>query len=47
MEREGLSNEEAFAMLTRISQHANMKLRDIAERIVDEKDRETAESPSH
>ena len=37
MEREGVSDEEAFAMLTRISQHANVKLRDIAESLVRER----------
>lgn len=34
MERHGLSEEEAFALLTRLSQHRNEKLREIAEVIV-------------
>lgn len=37
MERESISDEEAFAMLRTISQHANVKLRDIAQRLVEEK----------
>jgi GAF domain-containing protein len=37
MEREGISDEEAFDMLRSASQHANVKLREIAERVVQEK----------
>ncbi|GLY50422.1 GAF and ANTAR domain-containing protein [Lentzea sp. NBRC 102530] len=33
MERHGLSADQAFAVLTRTSQHTNLKLRDIAERL--------------
>ena len=36
MEREGMSDEEAFEMLKTISQSTNVKLRDLAQRIVDE-----------
>ncbi|HEV2754377.1 MAG TPA: GAF and ANTAR domain-containing protein [Actinomycetota bacterium] len=36
MEREGVSADRAFEMLTTISQNANVKLRDVAQRIVDE-----------
>jgi GAF domain-containing protein len=35
MEREGVSIEEAFQMLVRISQGSNMKLRDIASQLVE------------
>lgn len=34
MERHGFSEDEAFAFLTRLSQHRNEKLRDVAESIV-------------
>lgn len=34
MERHGIQEEEAFALLTRLSQHRNEKLRDVAETIV-------------
>ena len=37
MEREGLSDEEAFEMLKTTSQNTNVKLRDLAQRVVDEK----------
>jgi GAF domain-containing protein len=37
MEREGLSDAEAFEMLKTISQHANVKLRDVAQRLIEEK----------
>ncbi len=37
MERENISDEEAFSMLRTISQNSNVKLRDIAQRLVDEK----------
>ena len=37
MEREGIDDEEAFDMLRAISQNANVKLRDVAERLVEEK----------
>lgn len=37
MERENVTDEEAFAMLRTISQNSNVKLRDIAQRLVDEK----------
>ena len=36
MEREDVDDQAAFEMLTTISQHANVKLRQVAERIVDE-----------
>ncbi|MEA2476279.1 MAG: hypothetical protein QOF16_379 [Actinomycetota bacterium] len=39
MEREGVSDDEAFEMLKTISQNANVKLRDIAQRLIDEKQR--------
>ncbi len=37
MEREGVSDEEAFEMLKTISQNSNVKLRDIAQRLIEEK----------
>ena len=37
MEREGVSDPEAFEMLKTISQNSNVKLRDIAQKLVDEK----------
>lgn len=37
MEREGLTDQEAFDMLRTISQNTNVKLRDIAERLIKEK----------
>jgi GAF domain-containing protein len=37
MEREGITDGEAFDLLKRISQHENVKLREIAERVVQEK----------
>lgn len=37
MEREGISDEAAFEMLKRISQNSNVKLRDIARRLIEEK----------
>lgn len=37
MERENVSDEAAFGMLKTISQQANVKLRDIAQRLIDEK----------
>jgi GAF domain-containing protein len=37
MEREGIDDDAAFAMLKRISQHTNVKLRDVAKRLVDER----------
>jgi GAF domain-containing protein len=39
MEREGVSDAEAFEMLKTISQNANVKLRDIATRLIEEKQR--------
>ena len=36
MEPEGISDAEAFGMLKRISQNSNVKLRDIAQRFVDD-----------
>jgi AmiR/NasT family two-component response regulator len=39
MEREGVTDDEAFHMLRVISQNTNVKLRDIAQRVVEEKDR--------
>lgn len=38
MEREGIDDEAAFEMLKTISQNANVKLRDIAQKLVDDKD---------
>src|SRR5262249_12603521 len=35
MERHGLTSDEAFDQLRRASQHANRKLRDIAEELID------------
>lgn len=35
MEREGCSSEESFAMLRRLSQHSNRKLRDVAQDVID------------
>jgi GAF domain-containing protein len=35
MEREGVSSDEAFDMLRRISQHSNVKLREVAQELVD------------
>jgi GAF domain-containing protein len=37
MEREGVSDEQAFEMLKTISQNANVKLREIAHRLIEEK----------
>ncbi|MGH3119308.1 MAG: ANTAR domain-containing protein [Gaiellales bacterium] len=37
MEREGVSDDEAFDMLKTISQNSNVKLRDIARRLIDER----------
>lgn len=37
MEREGVSDGEAFEMLKTISQNSNVKLRDIAERLIQER----------
>ena len=34
LERHGIQEDEAFALLTRLSQHRNEKLRDVAETIV-------------
>ncbi|HJR44699.1 MAG TPA: GAF and ANTAR domain-containing protein, partial [Actinomycetota bacterium] len=39
MERENISDEEAFEMLKRISQNSNIKLRDVAQKVIDEKAR--------
>ncbi len=36
MEREGVSDEEAFEMLKHASQNTNVKLRDLAQRLVDD-----------
>lgn len=36
MERFGLDEQRAFEYLTRVSQHGNIKLRDVARRLVDE-----------
>ena len=36
MEREGISDEQAFEMLKTASQNSNVKLRDVAQRIIDE-----------
>ena len=37
MEREGISDAEAFEMLKTISQNSNVKLRDMAQRFFDER----------
>jgi AmiR/NasT family two-component response regulator len=37
MADKGVDAEEAFEQLTRFSQHANMKLRDVAQRIIKER----------
>ena len=37
MEREGVTDAEAFEMLRTISQNSNVKLRDVAQRLLDEK----------
>jgi AmiR/NasT family two-component response regulator len=37
MEREGIDDATAFEMLKTISQHANVKLRDVARKVIDEK----------
>ncbi|MES9619433.1 GAF and ANTAR domain-containing protein, partial [Streptomyces tuirus] len=37
MERHGMSDEEAFSVLRKISQHHNIKLRDVAERVRDKR----------
>lgn len=42
MEREGISDAEAFEMLKTISQNSNVKLRDIAQRLIEEQARATA-----
>lgn len=39
MEREGVDSDTAFQMLTRLSQHTNVKLREVAQRIVSEADK--------
>ncbi|MCH5676683.1 GAF and ANTAR domain-containing protein [Streptomyces gilvus] len=38
MERHKLSEDDAFAVLRRISQHHNIKLRDVAQRVRDDRD---------
>lgn len=43
MERERISEDEAFDMLRRISQHQNIKLRTIAQEVVDSVQRTTGE----
>jgi AmiR/NasT family two-component response regulator len=35
MERHGMSDEDAFSVLRNISQHHNIKLRDVAQQIRD------------
>lgn len=40
MEREGVTDAEAFDMLKTISQNSNVKLRDIAHRLIEEKTKE-------
>lgn len=44
MEREGVASTEAFEMLRTASQHSNVKLRDIARRIVEEKEAQASAS---
>jgi AmiR/NasT family two-component response regulator len=47
MERERISAEQAFDVLRRASQHLNLKLRDVAQRLVDTGERPTTgETPS-
>jgi len=41
MAREGVSDDEAFEMLKRVSQNQNVKLRDIAQKIVDDAAKKT------
>lgn len=43
IEREGISPKEAFEMLKTASQHANVKLREIARRLVEERERPSAD----
>jgi len=40
MEREGITDEEAFEMLKKISQTTNVKLRDVAQGVIEERRRE-------
>ena len=44
MEREGISDDAAFEMLKNASQNANVKLREIAQRLVDEKGKQPPEA---
>ena len=41
MERESIDDDAAFEMLKTISQHANVKLRDVARKIIEEKKAES------
>lgn len=41
MERERISAEQAFDILRRASQHLNLKLRDVAQRLIDTGERPT------
>jgi AmiR/NasT family two-component response regulator len=45
MEREGVNETEAFEMLKRMSQHTNVKLRDVAVRVAKDPQPEGAEEP--
>jgi GAF domain-containing protein len=45
MEREGVSDEQAFEMLKIISQNSNVKLRDIAQRLIEERNGTDQEPP--
>jgi AmiR/NasT family two-component response regulator len=45
MAQEGLTSEEAFQKLVSVSQHANVKLRDIAERYVHSWEEKAKTSP--
>jgi GAF domain-containing protein len=47
MERERINEDEAFDMLRRISQHQNIKLRTIAQEVVDSVQRTTGRSAQH
>jgi AmiR/NasT family two-component response regulator len=42
MEREHITSDQAFDMLRRASQHLNVKLRDVAQQLVD-----TGETPDN
>jgi GAF domain-containing protein len=47
MERHGISGEQAFLMLVETSQRANIKLRDVAEYLVNDREQRTSRSTTH